>query len=108
MPVHPTTAVAELSLPDDVRAFCRRHDLVDHLRRAIEIARQTFSIVGEPEVRLEQDPEDGDSYLVLGIRVRGDEGECIQAQKSFGRSWANSTDLPEVHMISLVCERAED
>lgn len=102
MPAHPIASVAELPLSDDVRAFCQRHDLGDHLNRAIEFARQSFSIVGEPEVRLEQDPEDGDSYLVLGVRVEGDEGESARADRDYLRSWANSTPWPAVHLIRLV------
>lgn len=107
MPAHPTATVADLPLSDEVRSFCARHDLRDHLVRAIDLARQSLAVVGEPQVRVEQDPDDGDSYLVLEIRVRGGEDECIRAQQDFARSWANSTEMPEVHMISLVCERVE-
>ena len=68
-----TTAVADVQLSDEVLAFCRRHDLLDHLGRAIELARHHFSIVGDPVVKLEQDPEVDEWYLVLEIRVEGDE-----------------------------------
>lgn len=98
MPAHPTT-VADLPLSDDVRAFCRRHDLLDHLGRAIELARENFAIVGDPEVRLEEDPEDGEWYLDLEIRVEGDEGECARADRVFLRSWVDSTPWPAVHLI---------
>lgn len=108
MPADPTTTVAELQLSDDVRDFCQRHDLLGHLGRAVELARQHFSIVGEPVVRLEQDPEDGEWHLDLEISVRGDEDECIQAQRRYVRSWANSTTWPAVHMISLVCNLSEE
>lgn len=107
MPAHQTVPVADLSLSDDVRSFCARHDLLDHLVRAKDLARQTFSIVGEPQVRVEQDPDGGDSYLVLEIRIQGAEDECIRVQQDFARSWATSTEMPEVHMISLVCERVQ-
>jgi hypothetical protein len=99
----PTTAVADVQLSDEVLAFCRRNDLLDHLGKAIELARQCFSIVGDPTVQLEQDPEDGEWYLVLEVRVAGEEGECIQAQKGYTRTWANSTPWPQVHLISLIC-----
>jgi hypothetical protein len=60
MPPDPTTAVADVPLSDEVRDFCRRHDLLHYLSRAVELARQHFSIVGDPVVKLEQDPEDGE------------------------------------------------
>ena len=107
MPTNSTTAVADVQLSDEVSAFCQRHDLLDHLGRAIELARQCFSIVGDPVVELEQDPEDGEWYLVLEIRVRGDEGEYIEAHKAYNRSWATSTPWSPVHMITLLSDLIE-
>ena len=101
MPPDPTTAVADVPLTDEVRDFCRRHDLLVHLGRAIELARQYFSIAGDPVVKLEQDPEDGEWYLVLEIRVEGGESECARADREYLRSWANSTPWPAVHLIQL-------
>ncbi len=101
MPPHPTTAVADVPLSDEVRDFCRRHDLLDHLGRAIGLARQYFSIVGDPVVRLEQDPEDGEWYLDPEIRVEGDEAECARADREYLRLWADSTPWPAGHLIQL-------
>jgi hypothetical protein len=99
MPPDPTTAVADVPLSDEVRDFCRRNDLLDHLSRAIELARQYFSIVGDPVVRLQQDPEIGEWYLDVEISVRGDESECARADREYLRIWANSTPWPAVHLI---------
>jgi hypothetical protein len=101
MPTDSTTVVADVELSDEVRAFCQSRQLLHHLGRAIELARQYFSIVGDPVVKLEQDPEVDEQYLVLEIRVSGDEDESIQAHKAYNRTWANSTRWPECHMISL-------
>lgn len=104
MPTDSTTAVADAQLSDEVLAFCRDNDLLGHLGRAIELARRYFSIVGDPVVKLEQDPEDGGWYLVLEIRARGEEREFIQAHKDYNRSFANSTCSPAVHMITLMSD----
>ena len=40
MPPDSTAAVADVQLSDEVRDFCRRNDLLDHLTRAVELARQ--------------------------------------------------------------------
>lgn len=108
MSADPIAAVADLELSDEVRTFCRRHDLLGHLGRAVELARQHFSIVGEPSVRLEQDPDDGEWYLDLEIRARGDEGEMIECQRRYTRSWALSTPWPAVHLITLLCALSEE
>jgi hypothetical protein len=99
MPAHPSTDVAELQLSDEVRAFCQRHDLLDDLGRAVDLARQYFSIVADPVLRLEQDPEDGEWYLDVEIRVEGEESECARADREYLRAWANSTPWPAVHLI---------
>jgi hypothetical protein len=99
---NPITDVADAQLSQEVRDFCQRHQLLDHLARAIELARQCFSIVGDPVVQLEQDPEDGEWYLVLEIRVEGDEGACARADREYLRSWANSAPWPAVHLIRLL------
>ena len=41
------------------------------------------------------------------IRVRGDEDESIQAHKDYNRAWADSTEMPEVHMIGLIVDLVE-
>jgi hypothetical protein len=108
MPPDPTTAVADLPLSDEVRDFCRRHDLLDHLARAVELARQDFSIVGDPVVELEPDPEVDEWYLALEIRVRGEEEESIRAHMAYNRSWATSTPWPAVHLITLIADLVEE
>ena len=101
---NPMTAGAGTQLSEAIRAFCQRHELMHHLATAIELARQCFTMVGDPMVQLEQDPEDGEEYLVLDVRCRGDESECIRAHKSYLKSWASSTPWPAVHLIRLLCD----
>jgi hypothetical protein len=107
MPADSTPAVADLSLTDEVRDFCQRNDLLDHLRRAVELARQHFSIVGEPKVLLQQDPEDGEWYLDLEIRVLDGESEYLRAHEAYTRSWVNSAPWPAVHLITLFTDFVE-
>jgi hypothetical protein len=105
---NPITAGSDTQLSKEVRAFCQRHQLLDPLAKAIELAKRCFSMVGEPSVQLEQDPEDGEWYLVLEILVKGEEHECIQAHKEYVWSWANSTPWPAVHMIRLFVDNIEE
>lgn len=107
MPADSTT-VADLPLTEEVRAFCRSHDLLEHLGRSMEFARNSFAIVGDPAIRLEEDPEDGERYLVLAIRVEGDECESARADQDYLRCWANSTPWPAVHLIRLVYDLAAE
>jgi hypothetical protein len=105
---NPTIAGPDVQLSEEARAFGRRHDLMDHLAMAIELARQCFTIVGRPRVQLEQDPEDGEWYLVLEVQCRGDERECRDAHKRYLKTWASSAPWPAVHLIRLICHMIDD
>ena len=105
---NPINAVADVQLSQEVLDFCQRHQLLDPLAKAIELVRRCFSVVVEPSVQLEQDPEDGEWYLVLEVRAEGEESECMQAHRAYVRTWANSTPWPAVHMIRLIFNNIND
>jgi hypothetical protein len=95
-------AGTEIALSDEVRAFCESRSIQDYLEKALELARQFFVIRGDPKIELEQDPEDGDSYLVVSIRVEGEDAACANAHALYLSAWANSVEWPTVHLIRLV------
>jgi hypothetical protein len=105
---NPITTVADLQLSPEVRDFCECHQLLDPLAKAIELVKRCFSVVDEPTVVLEQDPEDGEWYLVLEVRVEGEEDECMRAHRAYVRTWANSTPWPAVHMIRMITSNIKD
>jgi hypothetical protein len=98
---NPIVAIEELPLSDEVREFCERHALFGHLAKALELAREYFTIVGKPVVVFEQDPDNGEEYLVLEIQIQGSVSECVAADRRFGRAWTQFAKLPEVRLIRL-------
>jgi hypothetical protein len=102
MPTDQLLTGIEAQLSDDVRVFCKRHAIMVDLEKAVELARDCFSIAGTPHVRFEQDPEDASSYVVLEIQVRGDEVDCADSHMRYMSTWANSVGWPEVHLIRLI------
>ncbi len=98
---NPTVAIEELPLSDEVREFCERHALFGHLAKALELAREYFTIVGEPVIRWEHDPENDDEYLVITIQVQGGVSENVEAEWRFARGWTQFAKLPEVRLIRL-------
>ena len=97
---NPTTAVEVPPLSDEVRVFCERHALFDHLAKA----REHFTIVGEPVIRWEHDPENDDEYLVITIQVQGSVSECVEADWRYGGAWTQFAKLPEVRLIRLATD----
>jgi hypothetical protein len=99
----PNAAVAPAMPPlsDEVREFCERHALFDRLAKALELAREHFTIVGEPVVKWEHDPENDDEYLVIEIQVQGSVSENVEAEWRFAGGWTQFARLPEVRLIRL-------
>jgi len=98
----PVLTVEEMPLSEEVREFCERHALFDHLAKAIGLARQLFTIVGDPVVVYEQDPDNGEEYLVLEIQVPGTVSERVETRVRFAGAWTQFARLPEVRLIRLV------
>ncbi len=91
---------------DEVMAFCQRHALESDLAKAEELAMRLFPHVVRIVIELEEDPEDGDQYLVLEVLAKGDEDECFNAHKNYLSDWANSVGWPEVRLIRLTYDSA--
>ncbi len=101
---NPVLAVEMPPLTDEVREFCERHALFDHLAKALELAREYFTIVGKPVVVFEQDPDNGEEYLVLEIQIQGSVSECVAADWHYGGAWTQFAKLPEVRLIRLATD----
>jgi hypothetical protein len=104
---NPVLALEDVPLSDEVREFCERHALFDHLAKALELARQYFTIVGDPVITWEQDPEIDDEYLVIAIRVRASVSECVAAEIRHAGAWTQFASLPEVRLIRLLAYLVE-
>jgi hypothetical protein len=101
---NPALAISEPPLSDEVREFCERHALFGHLAKPLELAREHFTIVGEPVVVFEQDPDNGEEYLVIEIQILGTVSECVEAEWRFVRAWTQFAKLPEVRLIRLATD----
>ena len=70
-------------------SFCREHDLLFDLSRAIDIAKRAFLILGSPAVDLVHDREtDGLSYLCIEIQVCGAVQDNVIAHRKFAQESA--------------------
>ncbi len=99
---NPVLAIEEMPLSDEVREFCERHALFGHLAKAMELARECFTIVGEPLILWEHDPENDDEYVLIEVWARGSVSECAEADWRFAGAWTQYAKLPEVRLIRLV------
>ena len=99
---NPVLVLEDVPLSDEVREFCERHSLFGHLAKALDLARQYYTIVGDPVISWDHDPEEDDEYLVLEIRVLASVSECVASDFQHARAWTQFASLPEVRLIRLI------
>jgi hypothetical protein len=89
----PTTSDALPPLPDDVREFCEKHNLAEHVAATARLLRDTFPPPGEIPFRLFTDPESDEevSWVVVKIRSAGDVPSLLQANERFLDRWIPTT-----------------
>jgi hypothetical protein len=84
--------------------FCRSRGIVSRLGAAIDSAGNHFSIVGNPFVRLVQDPEvEGTSYVMIEIKVSGTVRDNVTSHRNFAQETAKLLGSTRV-MIRLQCD----
>jgi len=76
-----TAAVAPLA--EEVRAFCSQHHVLAELTGMLELVKACFRLRGNPKLRVEIDPEDGDVYLDVIATVLGTVNEIYRANERF-------------------------
>jgi len=86
----------------DALEFCTRNHLLSDLIKAIETARKSFLIPGNPSVYLEQDPEEREKFAVLEIWVEGDVPGNFQRYKSYLSEWSRIVDNKVNSLIRLI------
>ena len=86
----------------DALAYCLQHGLRHYLLLAIDLIHQCFSSVDACHLRLEQDPETGEEWLVLDITLQEDVEEVLANCDAYTDRWVSQVPWPEREKIQLV------
>ncbi len=73
------TALLSRVATDDVRAYCRDHELEEALPRALAIVRDCLPRGRDLGLRIEVDPQVGDDWIAVDLRIPGTVEEFTQA-----------------------------
>ena len=88
--------------PPDALEYCLRQGLRQDLLTAIELVRQCFVKVHACHLRLEQDPETGEEWLVLDVTLQEDVDAVLAHCDVYTDRWITQTPWPERDKIRLV------
>jgi len=89
-------------VPPDALAYCLRHGLRQYLLIAIDLMRQCFSGVEDTHLRLEQDPETAEAWLVLDVTLQQDVEEVLASCDTYTDRWVTQVPWPEREKIRFV------
>jgi hypothetical protein len=88
--------------PLDALEYYLRQGLRQDLLTAIELMRQCFVKVHAYRLRLEQDPETGEEWLVLDVTLQEDVDAVLAHCDIYTDRWIAQTPWPERDKIRLV------
>ena len=88
--------------PPAALAYCLRHGLRQYLLLAIDLIHQCFSSIEACHLRLEQDLDTGEEWLVLEVTLQEDVEEVLTSCDAYTDRWIAQVPWPERDQIRLV------
>jgi hypothetical protein len=92
----------ELQAPADVTAVCGRLVIKDDVARTLAMAREHFSVLGDPRFEIVEDPESQECYLAIHVNATGGSEEVFEQSESFLDVFVANIAPGSAHHISLV------
>jgi hypothetical protein len=87
--------------PEEVREFCIRHGILDHVRTTVEMARECFSPYHRLTLSLWKDPCDGRVTASIDVDVHASVDETQARYKRFLEMWSGTIPYPEWNLVSF-------
>ncbi|MBM4349611.1 MAG: hypothetical protein FJ106_06970 [Deltaproteobacteria bacterium] len=88
-------------IPPEVFQFCNQERIVKYVPVAVDIIERSFRNLAESEMRVEEDPETGEKWLMIAIAVQGTVEDVLQDYDRYTESWLAAVPWPECHKIRL-------
>ena len=86
----------------DALAYCLQHGLQQYLFTAIALIGQWFPSIHACRLRLEQEPETGEEWLVIEVTLQEDVDEVLSSCDAYTDRWVVQVSWPERDKIQLV------
>lgn len=91
----PATALMQPAMdrarqPQEVDEFCQARGLVPYLTTVYLRVGQSFDVLGPVQLAREEDAESGEQWIEIGVTVRGEIAQVLDAYDRFTDRWLNS------------------
>jgi hypothetical protein len=87
--------------PAEARAFCAEHGLLLHVEAAVHLVKLCFPLIRNLALRVQQDPEEGEEWLLVRAAVGGTKEEALQSYRQYVRRWTGGVPLPQRAKVRL-------
>jgi hypothetical protein len=88
-------------VPPEMAQFCIQERIVNYVPVAIDIIERSFRNLAETKMRVEEDLETGEKWLMIAIAVHGTVEDVLQDYDRYTESWLTAVPWPECHKIRL-------
>jgi hypothetical protein len=95
-------------LAREVREFLVQKQIEDEVRKTISLAKEYFTIVGEPRFDIVRDPECGEHYIAIHVRAEGRPEQVFRQSEAFLDSFVDAIEPAKQKSINLVYHPTSD
>lgn len=97
----PSSFPYETPLSREILDFCVEYNLCGYIDFSIDLIKRCFPSVKEVRLQLEQDPEEGDEWVVIDFEITAEVEEVLERYDYYTELWVDAVPWPERDMIRL-------
>ena len=93
-------------LTDEVLAFCSQQKIFNHFQHALRLAQQSFLDLGNINVKIDNDPESEDVWLLIVVQVHGEIEKVLEMYDTYAKGLIRAVPWPARDKIRLIYDFA--
>lgn len=94
-PIQPRARPADQAEQEPgVREFCAARGLDPYLPGVLALVSESFDVAGPIRLTTEEDAETGERWIEIGVAVRGESAQVLDAYDRYTDRWLNSVPPP--------------
>jgi hypothetical protein len=97
---------SELKATGDIKEFCEKLAIKDDVAKTLSLARQYFTVLGDPRYEIVEDFECQELYLAIHVSVSGGPEEAVGESDRFLDAFVMAIEPGKQRRISLVYHSA--
>lgn len=89
-------------ITDEVLTFCSQRKIFNHFQHALQLAQQSFSDLKNITVKIDNDPESDDEWLMIVVQVHDEINKVLEMYDAYTRGLVRAVPWPARDNIRLI------